>query len=257
MFPIPTILMVAMGGLALLSVVIVVSTGSFTSLFVVLLLIGLLGFVLFRMGVFRIKETKGEIDFGFYESAPAPAPSIPITPHSLEQSEVFFVSGNDYTYDDAPSVCAAYGADLATYDQVNTAYEAGGEWCGYGWTQGGMALFPTQESTWNALQQESDQIKRTSCGRPGVNGGYFNPSNKFGVNCYGVKPGNKGMKFPLPIAGTDEKQVDKYKNMLSKMTVSAFNRLGWSEWNTKSHTPGMLQTLEKDFSGKTVNKKHK
>jgi hypothetical protein len=266
MFPIPTILMVAMSGLALLSVVIVVSTGSFTSLLVVLLLIGLLGFVLFKMGVFKITQTKGEIDFGFYESAPAPAPSVPITPHSLEQNEVFFVSGNDYTYDDAPAVCAAYGADLATYDQVNTAYEAGGEWCGYGWTQGGMALFPTQESTWNVLQQESDQTKRTSCGRPGVNGGYFNPSNKFGVNCYGIKPGNKNhIKFPLPIAGTDEKQVDKYKNMLSKMTVSAFNRLGWSEWNAKSHTPGMIQTLEKDisaeFSGpsyaKIVKKKDK
>ena len=28
-----------------------------------------------------------------------------------------------------------------------------------------------------------------NCGRPGVNGGYFdNPNIKFGVNCYGQKP---------------------------------------------------------------------
>jgi len=231
------------------------------------LVVGLLGLLLFKMGVFTVKEDSDGLDIGFYESGPAPAPSVPITPRSLEQSEVFFVSGNDYTYDDAPAVCAAYGADLATYDQVNSAYQAGGEWCGYGWTQGGMALFPTQPSTWSDLQQESDPTKRTSCGRPGVNGGYFNPSNKFGVNCYGIKPGNKlHMKFPLPPTGTDEKLVDKYKNMLSKMTVAAFNRLGWSEWNTQSHTPGMVQSLEndisseyKDYSGyaKTVHKKHK
>ncbi len=259
-----------MAGLALLSVIVIVSTGSVVSLLVVLILVAILGFVLFKMGVFDVSTTNtGEIDVKFYEKAPAPAAPIAITPQSLEESEVFFVSGNDYTYDDAPAVCAAYGADLATYDQVNSAYSAGGEWCGYGWTQGGMALFPTQPGTWDLLQKEADQTKRTACGRPGVNGGYFNPSNKFGVNCYGVKPTNKTMKFPLPVPGTDgagfDKMVDKYKGMLSRMTVSAFNRMGWSEWNAKSHTPGVLQTLEKDvmseFSGpsyvKNMGKKHK
>jgi hypothetical protein len=250
MFPVPTILMVSMAGLALLSVVVIVSTGSVLSLFVVLILVGLLGFVLFKMGVLTVKSTPTGIDFGFYEKAPAPAPAIPITgtPHSLEQSEVFFVSENEYTYDDAPAVCAAYGAELASYDQVNDAYSAGGEWCGYGWTQGGMALFPTQTATWNLLQQETDETKRTACGRPGVNGGYFNPSNKFGVNCYGVKPGNKNnIKFPIPAPGLNEKTVDKYKNMLSKMAVSAFNRMGWSEWNVNSHS------LEKDGSSEYKN----
>ena len=245
-----------MSGLVLLTVVVFISTGNVMSAIVVLLLAGVLAFVLFQMGVFQVKASPSGVDFGFYEKAPAPAPAIPITPQSLEQKEVFFVSGNDYTYDDAPAVCAAYGAELATYDEVNEAYTAGGEWCGYGWTQGGMALFPTQQETWEALQKEADETKRTSCGRPGVNGGYFNPSNKFGVNCYGIKPGNKQMKFPLPIPGTDTKafdqMVDKYKNMLSKMTVSAFNRMGWSEWNANTHTSGEFS----DHS-KPVHKKQK
>jgi hypothetical protein len=247
MIPVPTILMVSMAGLALLSVVVLVSSGSVVSLMVVLVLVGLIGFVLFKMGVLNIKTSPSGIDIGFYEKTPAPAQAISISPQpqSLEKNEVFFISGNDYTYDDAPAVCAAYGAELATYDQVNDAYNAGGEWCGYGWTQGGMALFPTQQATWELLQQESDAAKRTGCGRPGVNGGYFNPSNKFGVNCYGVKPSNKTAKFPLPVPGTDtasfEKLVDKYKSMISRMTVSAFNRTGWSEWNADSH----LATLEK------------
>lgn len=246
MLPVPTLFMVAMAGLALITVVVLVSTGSLTAAFVVLVLAGVLGFLLFQLGVLDIKTSPTGTDITFHEQAPAPAMHVMAEPKSLEKQEVFYVGGNDYTYDEAPALCAAYGGDLATYDQVNEAYEAGAEWCGYGWTQGGMALFPTQQDTWNALQQETDMTKRTACGRPGVNGGYFNPTNKFGVNCYGVKPRmHKNMKFPLPVPGMDtaqfDKMVDKFKGMLSRISVSAFNRAGWSEWNAKSHTQGLPQ----------------
>jgi hypothetical protein len=241
MLPVPTIILLSICGLALLTVIVTVSTGNIMAAIVVLLLAGVLGYVLFKLGVLKVSSSTDGIDIGFYEKAPAPAPAIAVTPQSIEQPEVFYVSGNDYTYDDAPAVCAAYDSELATYDQVSTAYSAGAEWCGYGWSQGGMALFPTQNATWQLLQQESDTSKRTGCGRPGVNGGYFNPSNKFGVNCYGVKPKNKQTKFPLPVPGTDtgsfDRLVDKYKGMLNRMTVSAFNRMGWSEWNTTTHVP--------------------
>ena len=262
MWPVPTILMAAMAGLSLLAVIAFVSTGNFMATIVILLLVGIIGYVLYKLGVLQVSTNSGGIDVGFYEKAPAPAhsKSVSITPKSIEQNEVFYVSGNEYTYDDAPAVCAAYGAELATYDQVNDAFSAGGEWCGYGWTQGGMALFPTQQATWELLQQETDQTKRTACGRPGVNGGYFNPSNKFGVNCYGTKPGNKNTKFPLPVPGTDSsafnQMVDKYKGMLNRMSVSAFNRMGWSEWNANTHTPGVVQNISTSIS--SLNKsKHK
>ena len=237
MLPIPIILIYSICGLLLLGLIVFVSTGNFGSALVILLLGGVFVFIVMKMGILDIsKDPSGGLDVNMYEQAPAPASAIEITPAILEQKEVFYISGNDYTYDEAPAVCAAYGADLATYDQVNTAYSSGAEWCGYGWTQSGMALFPTQQATWNALQQEMSESKRTSCGRPGVNGGYFNPSNKFGVNCYGVKPKDrKPMTYPLPLPGTDgpgfDRMVDKYKSMLSRMSVSAFNRMGWSEWN--------------------------
>jgi hypothetical protein len=64
---------------------------------------------------------------------------------------------------------------LASLEQVIEAYNSGAEWCGYGWTAGGMALYPTQKKTWEELQREVDPGKRTACGRPGVNGGYFDP----------------------------------------------------------------------------------
>jgi hypothetical protein len=241
MLPTPTIFMVAMGGLALLSVVVVVSTGSFFSLLVVLILIGILGYTLFKMGYLTIEKTPTGVNVGFFEKTPVPH-SLPLNvlpTASLEKKEVFYVGGNDYVYDEAAAVCAAYDADLASYDQVNTAYGAGAEWCGYGWTQGGMALFPTQDKTWQALQAEMDMNKRTGCGRPGVNGGYFDPANKFGVNCYGVKPkGPTDKKFPIPIPPSDpaifRTMVDKFKGLLTNINISAFNRSGWSKWDFPS-----------------------
>lgn len=154
---------------------------------------------------------------------------LPIEPARLQ--EVFFVAGNRYTYDEAPSVCAVYNAELATYDQVVDAHGKGAEWCGYGWTLGGMALFPTQDSTWKKLQQESDNARRTRCGRPGINGGYFDTNTKFGVNCYGIKPGCNNRKYPIPIGSdADQALVNKFKKESGKIKVDPFNRNGWSMW---------------------------
>lgn len=225
-----------------LSVIVYAITQDVVSMFVVFTLAGILGYVLYQFGYIRVDTTESGIDFSFFETAPKPLPTVPILPANavpIHKQEVFYVSGNDYTYDDAPAVCAAYGADLASYDQLMEAYSGGAEWCGYGWSKGGMALFPTQDSTWSMLQGEADTSKRTGCGRPGVNGGYFDPSTKFGVNCYGIKPENKDTKFPLPLPGTDpsqfNKDVNKFKSMINKMIVSPFNRVGWSEWNVSSH----------------------
>lgn len=101
--------------------------------------------------------------------------------------EVFNVSNNLYTYDDAKSICGSYGARLASYDEIEKAYNDGAEWCNYGWSEGQMAFFPTQKDTWSVLQR--NKAHANDCGRPGVNGGYMaNPYIKFGVNCYGKKP---------------------------------------------------------------------
>ena len=232
--------MVSGVGLALLSVVVLVTTGSVLSLLVVLVLVGIVFFVLSKLGVFTVNIANNTLDIGFHEKAPAPSAAkktvVPTMP--IEKKEVFYVSGNDYTYEEAAAVCAAYDGELASYDQVNEAYSGGAEWCGYGWTLGGMALFPTQPSTWQALQM--DPVNKTNCGRPGINGGYFDPQTKFGVNCYGVKPQNTGVKLPLPLPGADpagfNQMVDKFKSMLKSMKVSPFNRDGWSEWNVSAHT---------------------
>lgn len=102
--------------------------------------------------------------------------------------EVFNVSLNDYSYYDAEPLCLALGAQLASYEQVKEAWNKGADWCNYGWTKGQLAIYPTQKETWDKLQN-GPADEKSACGRPGVNGGYFdNPEMRFGVNCYGVKP---------------------------------------------------------------------
>jgi len=156
--------------------------------------------------------------------------------------EVYNISNNLYTYDDAKSVCRAYGARLATYDDIEKAYNAGAEWCGYGWSANQMALFPTQKETWKKLQ-DSDNHKN-DCGRPGINGGYMaNPNLRFGVNCYGVKPAPKQVEKDIMASKQNQivprnkedilldQKVQFWKDNGDKIVrLSSFNLDKWSEY---------------------------
>jgi len=154
----------------------------------------------------------------------------------MSKNEVFHISNNIYTYDDAQAVCSSYGATLANYNQINDYYNEGGEFCGYGWSADQMALFPTQESSWKTLQK--NEKKKNICGRPGINGGVFDPEYKFGVNCFGVKPPPTAQDLSCmketpktPEEVELEKKVQFFKeNADSMMNVASFNRTKWSEW---------------------------
>jgi hypothetical protein len=208
-------------------------SGSILSFFVIISIGVLISYLLNLFGIFEVKTDSSGIDVQFHENGPSPKlPEKKQHVKFVETKEVFYVSGNNWTYEEAPAVCAALKSELASYDQLQDAFSKGAEWCGYGWSVGGMALYPTQQSTWNALQQESSESKRTACGHPGVNGGYFDPSIKFGVNCYGPKPPNRGTTFPAPLPGTDsnkfDSMVEKFKKAINSMLLSPFNRTEWS-----------------------------
>jgi hypothetical protein len=192
-----------------------------------------------------------------------PAPTKPISsepPESSVQSagcskpttappgEVFNIRNNLYTYDEAREVCSVYGAKLATYDQIEQAYNKGAEWCNYGWSEGQMALFPTQKATWEKLQKQTNAGKcgnpgNHSCGRPGINGGIIkNPNIRFGVNCYGKKPepsksdlalmqANAEIKQPeTPVDRELQAKMDVWKQHADKfLLVNSFNKSKWSE----------------------------
>jgi len=158
-----------------------------------------------------------------------------------QDDEVFNVSNNLYTYEDAPEVCSVYGAKVATYDQVENAYNKGGEWCNYGWSAGQMALFPTQKGTWTKLQ--GSEATKNNCGRPGVNGGYMeNKAMLFGVNCFGKKPvaSDKDLAFmdankEIVIPKTNEDKKVNFKTKMWKenpdifLKLNSFNRKEWND----------------------------
>lgn len=159
-----------------------------------------------------------------------------------DKDEVFNVSNNLYTYDDAQAVCSVYGAQVATYDQIEDSYEKGAEWCNYGWSDKQMVFFPTQKSTWDKLQKH--EKTKNSCGRPGINGGYMaNPKLKFGVNCFGKKPNatdsdlarmNAKSNVTYPKSNTEialEKKVQFWKEHADKLLrVNSHNHKQWSEY---------------------------
>ena len=178
---------------------------------------------------------------GASTTTPKPTPKCSNKPEKIPGAEVFNIANNLYTYDDAQAICKSYGARLATYDDIEQAYNDGGEWCNYGWSDNQMAFFPTQKATWENLQKTKNH--KNDCGRPGINGGYFdNPNIRFGVNCYGKKPKpsqselsmmeyNKNQQYAkTPEERAIDEKVKYWQDNAAKLlNVNAFNTNKWSE----------------------------
>ena len=153
------------------------------------------------------------------------------------KEQVFHVPENKYNYEDAKAICNAYGSRLATYDEVDQAFNKGADWCSYGWSDGQMALFPTQKEKWENLQKKKGHEK--DCGRTGINGGYMDDASlTFGVNCYGAKPSITPQEAQrmreTPIYRKNKKEVafdskvDLWRNKLSQIELAPFNHNNWS-----------------------------
>ena len=152
--------------------------------------------------------------------------------------EIFNISKNNYTYYDAAPLCKALGAELATYEDVKDAWQKGADWCNYGWVKGQMAVYPTQKGTYEELQQGPEE-QRGACGKPGLNGGFFdNPEMRFGVTCTGKRPPQSshdatsitsGSKVPLTASGLEfEKRVQHFKLESDNLGILPFNKEKWS-----------------------------
>ena len=161
----------------------------------------------------------------------APVPEITMKP------QVYHIPGNNSTYDNAEAICQAYGSRLATYNELEDAYENGAEWCSYGWSDKQMGLFPTQKKTWDHLQTVKGH--EHDCGRPGINGGYIaNKNVRFGVNCFGYKPKitdeekhlmDTAPLYPKTLKDIEqENRVEYWKRKIPEILVAPFNKDVWS-----------------------------
>ncbi len=152
----------------------------------------------------------------------------------VQDKQVYNISENKFTFKEAKAACKAFGGDLASLEQLVESYRKGADWCNYGWVEGQMAFYPTQKSTWDILQKNSTPEKRNICGKPGLNGGYFNnPDLRFGVNCYGIKPEPRGKERVKQQLVSDEDaelnaMVTKFKRDLDNITLLPFNRDEWT-----------------------------
>jgi len=159
-------------------------------------------------------------------------PVVDVNKRDLEGPEqVFHISNQNYTYDEASCKCGSYNAKLATYPQIVESYNKGAEWCSYGWSQGQTAYYPTQKCNW----EKKSKKEREACGKPGINGGFFSDKKlRFGVNCFGKKPEGKIIKIKDDKCGSEdgggngEKCSYNSKNRLETDEIAPFNDNTWS-----------------------------
>ncbi len=154
-------------------------------------------------------------------------------PPPEQKDEVFHIPINKYSYKEAGDICTAFKGRLATYQEVENAYNNGANWCSYGWSADQMALFPIQTSIYNELKNVPGH--EHDCGRPGVNGGFMKDNSlKFGVNCYGKKPSKTELdkKYMESYTFTpyyDEKKIETEKQQKIKdLLVAPFNKEKWN-----------------------------
>jgi hypothetical protein len=158
-------------------------------------------------------------------------PVVDVNKHDLEGPEqVFHISNQNYTYDEARCKCGSYDAKLATYPQIVESYNKGAEWCSYGWSEGQTAYYPTQKCNWKKKSNKEQE----ACGKPGINGGFFSDKKlRFGVNCFGKKPEGKIIKIKDDTCGSEEgangeKCSYNSNNRLETDEIAPFNDNTWS-----------------------------
>lgn len=95
----------------------------------------------------------------------------------LGAPQVFAVGpGYQYTFDEAPAVCAKYGAQVATTAQLEEAQRNGADWCFSGWVaEGRQGKWPITLNPIIGCGQRTGIIEWT-------------PGDRAGINCYGPKP---------------------------------------------------------------------
>lgn len=163
---------------------------------------------------------------GYY--SPSPTTTIANT----NPVQVFNIKENIYTLDDAPAVCGAMGASVASINQLIDSHRQGADWCNVGWTKDGLAAYPIQYSTWKTLQ-DNEPNKRNICGAPGINLVRNDPNLLYGVNCYGVKPQPKGNEKVKDAMISDKQlainaKIAQFQRNMNAIGVVPFNSNSWS-----------------------------
>lgn len=106
-------------------------------------------------------------------------------PKPKDPKEVFYIYSK-FNYLEAQEICKSYNGSLATLEQLEDAHAKGANWCKWGWLSNETIGYPVQEKYWVDIEK----VHKGHCGpTAGINKLYnINPLQRYGVNCYGIKP---------------------------------------------------------------------
>jgi hypothetical protein len=139
------------------------------------------------------------------------------------KDEIFQISNQTFTWDEAKCKCESYGARLATKAELTEAYNKGAHWCQYGWLENGEAYYPVQQCeldkraeaireyneilkkhyedpkkyTYHMVNEARNKMDRHElCGtKSGVQGGkFYNQNVRLGATCFGKKPAGMSVR---------------------------------------------------------------
>lgn len=99
----------------------------------------------------------------------------------MPRAEVFATSGYSQTPQQAQATCNAYGARVATTQEMYQAQRDGADWCSCSWVQEGVALYPITTSFYTGCGGFDIGVR--NCGSQSWVAG-----NLFAVACWGMKP---------------------------------------------------------------------
>ena len=99
--------------LVLLSIIVGLTAGSWTATIVVLGIAAAIVYVLTNFGSVSLSPSESGMNI---DVDPIPNPHDSDKSKGIDIKEVFHISQNSYTYDEAPAVCAAYGASSYVYE---------------------------------------------------------------------------------------------------------------------------------------------
>lgn len=155
--------------------------------------------------------------------------------NDCQEKEVFQVRSNGITYNltrtEADAVCTKYGATIATPAQLQTDYNAGADWCSFGWLSDNTMRFPINTT----LIQGCSTV-------PGVVQG-VSGNGKADVHCYGIRPNNpQGSDYIHPFNQTFYgKPCDRKSVQIAELRIIGTPFIT----PTSDPTKPVLQTTEK------------
>lgn len=106
-------------------------------------------------------------------------------PKPKDPKEVFYIYSK-FNYLEAQEICKSYNGSLATLKQLEEAYSNGANWCNWGWLSDEIIGYPVQVKYWSDMEGRH----KGHCGpTAGINKlSNIDPLQRYGVNCYGIKP---------------------------------------------------------------------